>query len=122
MTDKASVLPRAANLDDAKSWCVYIVLCTDNSLYTGITNNVQARLSKHAHQRGAKYFRGRKPRRLVYIERGHTRSSASKREAQIKHMRRVQKDRLIASWINEASIVDPQTRLQSIHAKGPRRV
>lgn len=90
------------------SWSVYIILCTDDSLYTGITNNIQARLLQHANQRGAKYFRGRKPRRIVYLETGHTRSSASQREAQIKSMRRVQKDRLIASRINEASIMDRQ--------------
>lgn len=83
------------------SWCVYIVLCTDKSLYTGISNNVRARLLRHANDRGAKYFRGRKPRRMVYLETGHTRSSASRREAQIKKMRRAQKDRLIASVINE---------------------
>jgi putative endonuclease len=85
------------------NWCVYMVLCTDDSLYTGITNNVQARLVQHANQRGAKYFRGRKPRRIVYLETGHSRSSASRREAQIKGMRRVQKDHLIDSQVNEAS-------------------
>lgn len=95
------------------SWCVYIVLCTDNSLYTGITNNIQARLSQHANQRGAKYFRGRKPQRMVYLETGHTRSSASRREAQIKKMRRVRKDRLILSRINEASIAGQLSGLRS---------
>jgi putative endonuclease len=84
-------------------WCVYILLCTDNSLYTGISNNVGARMLQHANERGAKYFRGRKPRRVVYLETGHTRSSASRREAQIKKMRRAQKDRLIASRVNEVA-------------------
>ncbi len=95
-------------MGETMSWCVYIILCTDDSLYTGITTNIQARLSQHANQRGAKYFRGRKPRRIVYLETGHTRSSASEREAQIKKMPRAQKCRLIASRINQISITDQQ--------------
>ncbi len=101
------------------SWCVYIILCTDDSLYTGITNNIQARLSQHTNQRGAKYFRGRKPRRIVYLETGHTRSSASRREAEIKKMPRAQKHRLIASRINQASLTDQQVGPQSIRIKDP---
>jgi putative endonuclease len=76
-------------------WQVYIILCTDNSLYTGITNDIERRLSQHGGKRGAKYFRGRKPRKLVYLEAGHTRSSASRREADIKKLGRVEKLRLI---------------------------
>ncbi|MFQ5937977.1 MAG: GIY-YIG nuclease family protein [Acidiferrobacterales bacterium] len=84
------------------NWRVYMILCTDNSLYTGITNNVERRWSRHAAQRGAKYFRSRQPGQVVYLESGHTRRSASQREATIKKMRRVDKDRLIASALNEA--------------------
>jgi putative endonuclease len=105
-------------MSETMSWCVYIILCTDDSLYTGITNNIQARLSQHNDQRGAKYFRGRKPHRIVYLETGHTRSSASQREAQIKKLRRVQKERLIASGINEASIMDQQAGSQCEHNGG----
>jgi putative endonuclease len=76
-------------------WQVYIILCTDNSLYTGITNDIERRLSQHGGKRGAKYFRGRKPRKLVYLEAGHTRSSASRRESDIKKLGRVEKLRLI---------------------------
>jgi putative endonuclease len=78
-----------------------MILCTDNSLYTGISNDVPRRFSQHASERGAKYFRGRKPTRLVYLESGHDRSSASQREAAIKKMRRGDKERLIASAVNE---------------------
>ena len=83
------------------NWHVYMILCSDNSLYTGISNDVDRRLSQHARQRGAKYFRARRPERLVYLESGHSRSSASRREAAIKKMQRCEKERLIAENVNE---------------------
>jgi putative endonuclease len=83
------------------SWQVYMILCSDNTLYTGISNDVDRRVLQHASQRGAKYFRGRRPRRLVYLESGHDRSTASRREAAIKRMRRPEKQRLIDSESNE---------------------
>jgi putative endonuclease len=82
-------------------WQVYIILCSDHSLYTGITIDVTRRLDQHAGQGGAKYFRGRQPKQLVYLETGHTRSSASKREAAIKQLGRMQKLRLIDSGQNQ---------------------
>jgi putative endonuclease len=85
------------------NWYVYMILCSDNSLYTGITTDVERRLSEHAAQTGAKYFRGRMPQRLVYLENGHTRSSASRREAAIKKMRRGDKQQLILSELNQLS-------------------
>ena len=83
------------------NWQVYIILCTDNSLYTGITLDVERRLSEHGGALGAKYFRGRKPQQVVYLESGHTRSSASKREAAIKKLKRAAKLVLIESGKNE---------------------
>jgi putative endonuclease len=83
------------------SWQVYMILCNDNTLYTGISNDVDRRVLQHASQRGAKYFRGRRPRRLVYLESGHDRSTASRREAAIKRMGRSEKERLIDSQSNE---------------------
>lgn len=80
-----------------------MILCSDNSLYTGISNDVERRMLQHASQRGAKYFRGRQPEQLVYLESGHDRSSASQREAAIKKMRRIDKQRLIQSERNEIS-------------------
>ncbi len=79
------------------NWFVYIILCSDASLYTGITNNLERRLTQHADGRGAKYFRGRMPGPVVYLEAGHTRSSASKREAAIKKLSPQGKHQLIAS-------------------------
>ncbi|MEZ5541856.1 MAG: GIY-YIG nuclease family protein [Pseudomonadota bacterium] len=77
-------------------WQVYIILCTDDSLYTGITNDIQRRFRQHDDGRGAKYFRGRRPLRIVYLESGHDRRSASRREAAIKKLTRFGKLQLIA--------------------------
>ena len=77
------------------NWLVYIIQCSDNTLYTGITNNLKRRMKQHATHRGAKYFRGRQPKAVVYVENGHDRSSASKREAAIKKLSRDKKQQLI---------------------------
>ncbi|MDX2481240.1 MAG: GIY-YIG nuclease family protein [Desulfuromusa sp.] len=79
------------------NWQVYIILCSDDSLYTGITTDIKRRLAQHASGTGAKYFRGRFPRSLVYLEGDHDRSSASRREVEIKKLRLVDKRRLIVS-------------------------
>ena len=83
------------------NWNVYIIRCSDESLYTGITTDVRRRLEQHAAGTGAKYFRGRRPKMLVYLETGHNRSSASKREIELKRLRRSDKDRLVASQIKD---------------------
>ncbi len=79
------------------NWQVYIILCKDKSLYTGITTAVQRRFAQHLAGTGAKYFRGHSPLRLVYLEEGHDRSSASRREAEIKKLCPKDKRRLIES-------------------------
>lgn len=78
-------------------WYVYIILCSDGSLYTGITTDPERRFRQHAAGNGAKYFRGRKPLKIVYQEGLHTRSSAGCRELQIKAMTRAEKGALVAS-------------------------
>ena len=83
------------------NWQVYIVLCSDSTLYTGITTDLQRRFSQHASGQGAKYFRGRQPVKVVYQESGHTRSTASKREVEIKTLARGDKRNLISSERNE---------------------
>jgi putative endonuclease len=82
------------------TWFVYIILCSDDSLYTGITNDVRRRFAQHAGGRGAKYFNGRRPERLVYLESGHDRSSATRRELRLKKLSRQRKTRLIESETN----------------------
>ena len=74
----------------------YILRCGDGTLYTGWTNDLDARLSAHRGKRGAKYTRSRLPVTLVYCEDCPGRSAALKREAQIKKMTRAQKLALIA--------------------------
>ena len=82
-------------------WAVYIILASDNTLYTGITTDIERRWRQHCSAvRGAKYFRGRKPKELVYLEEAHDRSSASRREAAIKRLTRSQKLGLISSHQN----------------------
>ncbi len=77
------------------NWTVYIIRCDDNSLYTGITTELERRFQEHLdHPRGAKYFNGRKPLEVVYSENDHTRSSALQREAAIKKLSRDEKLRL----------------------------
>ncbi len=85
------------------NWHVYIILCSDQSLYTGITTDMERRFCQHANGVGAKYFRGRTPERLLYLEKGHTRSSAGKREAEIKRMKHADKCLLADSQNNELS-------------------
>jgi putative endonuclease len=88
-----------------KNWSVYIIQCSDESLYTGITTDVGKRYQQHALQQGAKYFRARKPKKLVYIEIEHDRSSASKREYEIKQLSRADKMILIDSNHNQRSLL-----------------
>jgi putative endonuclease len=83
------------------NWLVYIIICSDDSLYTGITTDIEKRLARHAVGRGARYFRGRTPNQVVYLEKGHSRSSATSREAEIKKMSREAKRLLLASEQNE---------------------
>ena len=69
--------------------------CSDNSIYTGITNNLENRLKKHQSGDGAKYLRGRLPIKLVYKENFINRSEATKREIYIKKMSKKEKKYLI---------------------------
>ena len=75
-----------------KDWYVYIVRCSDNSLYTGITVDLERRVGEHnTSKKGAKYTKSRRPVHLVYSETHQDRSSASKRESAIKKLSRSDK-------------------------------
>lgn len=72
---------------------VYILLCSDNSFYTGISNNPQKRFLDHKNGKGGAYTRSHKPVRMVYIEQLPDRSHALQREFQIKswnHNKKIQ--------------------------------
>ncbi|HWQ99721.1 MAG TPA: GIY-YIG nuclease family protein [Candidatus Methylomirabilis sp.] len=76
-------------------WSIYMLRCTDGTLYTGITKDVQTRIEKHNDGTGAKYTRARRPVALVWSARASTESAARKREAKIKGWTRAQKERLL---------------------------
>ena len=77
-------------------WIVYMLLCADQSLYTGVATDIGARLSTHNAGKGAKYTRGRLPVKLVYQEAVAGRGAALKREHAIKRMPVAAKRRLIS--------------------------
>ncbi len=79
------------------SWRVYILRCGDGSLYTGVTNDLERRLKAHNSGRGAKYTRSHGPVELAYSEPAFDKSSALKRELEIKGLTREQKLKLIAT-------------------------
>ena len=78
-------------------YSLYILKCSDNTLYTGITNNIEKRLKMHSGELPgwAKYTRARLPVELVYSEEAWDRSQATKRELQIKKLSREKKLKLI---------------------------
>jgi putative endonuclease len=71
---------------------LYILVCSDNSLYTGITKNLERRIEEHNSSKlGAKYTRPRRPVRLVYSRKFRNRANASKEEFRIKALPRKKK-------------------------------
>ena len=74
---------------------VYILKCSDGTLYTGWTNNLDKRMDKHNAGHGAKYTRGRLPVEMVYFEAYETKEEAMSREFKIQRMNRSQKIELI---------------------------
>ena len=80
------------------TWYLYILRCKDETLYTGITTDVEKRFAAHQSGKGAKYTRGRSPLELVYRETCGTHSDALKRELEIKKLPREQKQALIDSY------------------------
>lgn len=81
-----------------KKWFVYLLLCRDQTLYCGITDDVQRRLEMHRSGKGAKYTRGRNPLELVYRECCGSHSDALKREAALKKLSREAKEALVKTW------------------------
>ena len=77
-------------------YTLYILRCSDTTLYTGITVDLERRISEHnISDKGAKYTRSRRPVTLVYSEILETKSAALKREIAIKKMKRTQKEGLL---------------------------
>lgn len=85
---------RGEALAGPRVWHVYILRCADDTLYTGIATDVDARVAVHNAGKGAKYTRGRLPVMLVYQEAVDSRSEALQREHAIKQMPAAAKRRL----------------------------
>lgn len=73
-------------LERADEWFVYIVECSDGSLYTGIAKDIEARIAQHDQGKGAKYTRGRGPVKLRASNGPYARSAALSLEAKIKRL------------------------------------
>ena len=86
------------NEEVMNKWFVYILRCADNSLYTGITTDIERRVKEHNddNRRAAAYTRARRPLELVYSESHESRSKATKRELEIKKLSRIQKQTLFS--------------------------
>jgi len=87
----------------AATWFVYMVRCSDNSLYTGVTTDLKRRIHQHnsCNKTGAKYTRVRRPIELVYNEQSQSRSSACQREYELKQLSKIQKEQLVAKPPNK---------------------
>tara|TARA_B100000674_G_C37936252_1_gene960431 strand:+ start:427 stop:867 length:441 start_codon:yes stop_codon:yes gene_type:complete len=88
-----------------KPWYLYIVLCSDASLYTGITTDIKRRLHQHNTGQGAKYTRGRSPVQLVHLRQFTNRSEATKAESKVKKLRRKQKLNIINEFALPGELV-----------------
>jgi putative endonuclease len=77
------------------SWLVYILECSDRSLYVGVTNDLEKRVAAHESGKGARYTRGRSPLVVRHVEEAPSRAAAQKREAAIRRLSRRQKLALI---------------------------
>ncbi len=80
------------------NWYLYMVRCADDTIYTGISIDVSARVTKHNSGRGAKYTSTRLPVRLIYSESQPDRISAMKREVQVKRWSRKMKEDLVKGF------------------------
>ena len=80
-------------------WFVYMLRCADNSLYTGVTTDIDRRVIEHNAEKSlTKYTRVRQPVILAYQEQADSRSEACKREAQLKKLTKLQKEALVLSF------------------------
>ncbi len=78
-----------------RDWYLYLVRCRDNSLYTGITTDVDRRFSAHQAEAGAKYLKGRGPLELVYQEKIGDKRLAHRVEHMVKRWPKFKKERLV---------------------------
>jgi putative endonuclease len=88
---------KTANTTNIRDYYIYIILCTDNTYYTGITTNLKRRFAQHLNGSGAKYTRAHKPEKIVFsFNTGPKRGIAQRIEYYIKKLPRNKKQELIA--------------------------
>ena len=80
------------------SFCVYILLCSDGSFYTGYTKDLETRTKLHMNGNGARYTKSHKPEKVAYVEYFSSRSQAMKRERELKKLSHQQKQQLSKSF------------------------
>ena len=82
-----------------KTWWVYLLRCKDNSLYAGVTTDIDRRTGEHNNSKlGAKYTRARRPVSLAYLEQADDKSTACKREYQIRQLTKLKKEQLVSHY------------------------
>jgi len=84
-----------------KKWYFYVLSCSDKSLYTGVTTDVNRRLSEHNAKKGAKYTRSRLPVIVLYYREVENRSAAQKMESAFKKLRRSKKLERLCEMVDE---------------------
>jgi putative endonuclease len=96
-------------------YTIYILRCSDNTLYTGVAKDLQKRVESHRNGKGSKYVRARLPCELVYSESCADRSAAQRREYEIKQMKREEKEKLLPRQTNQDQ---PHSPHNQSHAEG----
>ena len=90
-----------------RGWHVYLLRCRDGTLYAGATNDLTARVDRHAAGQGARYTRSRLPVALVFAVRVRNRSAALRREAAVKKLTRAEKLALVVRWREQGAAGTP---------------
>jgi putative endonuclease len=103
------------------SWFVYLARCADDTLYCGITNDVDARLAAHNAGKGARYTRARRPIELVLAQRCANKRHAMRVEYRVKQLTRAQKQALLAAPETFRDVTKPGRPASARSAAASRR-
>ena len=89
-----------------KPWYLYLIRCSDGTLYTGISNDVARRLAAHGAGRGARYMRGRGPLTLARKVRIGSHGDALRIERRVKRLPKARKEKLVAGKIRLKDLME----------------
>ncbi|MBI5778653.1 MAG: GIY-YIG nuclease family protein [Planctomycetes bacterium] len=84
-------------------WYVYFLRCSDNSIYTGITTDLESRVKRHNQGKGCKYTASRQPIKLIYSEKYPDKSQAARRESYLKGLTRIKKEEIVVGSLRPDS-------------------